>query len=64
MLGVVVVTGAIQLGLHYLPISQTMFGLSPLSVANILFILPVSLIPVSVIEMKKIVQRLFHGATG
>lgn len=60
MLMVVVLTGVIQLSLHFLPLSQIIFGLSPLSASDLLFILPFALVPVSVIEMKKIVQQLLH----
>ena len=59
LLGVAVVTGFLQLSLHYFPLSQEIFGLRPLSLADMLFIMPFAFIPITVIELKKLVQRLF-----
>ncbi len=57
LLGVVLLTGFVQLSLHYLPLSQEIFGLSPLSLSDLLFILPFSLIPITAIELSKLVKR-------
>lgn len=57
LLVVVIVTGLLQLSLHYMPFSQKIFGLDPLSLADIFFIMPFALIPVTAIELKKLVQR-------
>jgi len=57
LLGVVALTGFVQLSLHYLPLSQTVFGLTPLSLSDLLFILPFSLIPISLIELRKLLMR-------
>lgn len=57
LLGVVVLTGAVQLSLHYIPLAQTVFGLSPLSLDDILLILPFSLIPITWFELSKLARR-------
>lgn len=57
MLGVVVFTGSLQFSLHFIPLSQTMFGLRPLSLIDIATILLIACLPMSVIEIKKLVQR-------
>jgi P-type Ca2+ transporter type 2C len=55
LLGVVVVTGLLQISLHYIPLAQTVFGLRPLSFSDFLIILPVAFIPITVIELRKLV---------
>lgn len=57
LLGVVVLTGVVQLSLHYIPLAQAVFGLRPLSLADLLFVLPFSLIPISLIESRKLLLR-------
>ncbi len=57
LLGVALVTGFLQLSLHFISFSQKIFGLSPLNLADIIFILPFALVLITVIEMKKIFQR-------
>lgn len=57
MLGVVIVTGAIQLSLHYIPLAQGLFGLAPLTFADLLYMLPFALIPFTLIELKKLWGR-------
>lgn len=57
LLGVVVLTGFVQLSLHYVPLTQSVFGLSPLSIEDILFILPFSLIPITWFELGKLIRR-------
>ena len=47
-----------------MPFTQKIFELSALTLADILFILPVAQIPVSVIELKKILQKLFAKDIG
>ncbi|MCC7441548.1 MAG: cation-translocating P-type ATPase [Bdellovibrionales bacterium] len=58
LLGVVVLTGTLQLALHYLPPAQAVFGLGPLGIADLGLILGVSLIPVTVIELSKLLGKL------
>lgn len=58
LIGVCVGTGVLQLSLHFIPFSQKIFGLSSLSSSDLLIIIPVALISISVIELKKIIQRV------
>ena len=57
LLGVVFLTAALQVSLHYLPLSQRIFEILPLNLDDLMIILPISLIPITVIEMKKIILR-------
>lgn len=57
LLGVVVLTGCLQLSLHYLPFTQNIFGLMPLVVDDILFAVLLALIPISLIEAKKLIIK-------
>ena len=57
LLGVCVFTGLLQLGLHFIPFSQKIFGLSALSLTDLSMIVPLALIPISVIEIKKLIRR-------
>ncbi len=57
LLGVVFLTGILQLSLHYIPLSQTIFGLQPLSLDDLTFILPFSLITITLVELRKLVAR-------
>jgi Ca2+-transporting ATPase len=60
LLAVVLVTGSLQVGLHFIPFTQRLFGLSPLGLEDLSFVLPFALIPVSLLELKKVGQRLAH----
>lgn len=64
LLGVAFVTFAIQLSLHYLPLSQKIFSLSPLETSDFRFIVPLALIPVSIVELTKLVKRYFRKHVG
>lgn len=59
LLGVVIFTVCLQLSLHYLPLTQKIFQVEPLSLHETLFILPFSLIPVTVIEVHKLMRGLW-----
>lgn len=56
LLGVVVLTGVLQLSLHYVPLAQTVFALQPLSAADLALIFPAALVPITVIEILKLVR--------
>lgn len=64
LLAVVLVTAALQISLHYIPLAQGMFQLRPLSSGDIFYILPAALVPISVIEVKKLVQRALRVKSG
>jgi len=57
LLGVVTVTGLVQLSLHFFPLTQTIFAVSPLSLADLLIIFPIALIPITVVEVRKLLMR-------
>ena len=54
LLGIVALTGAIQLSLHFLPFTQEVFGLAPLAPSELLLMLPVALLTVTVVELAKL----------
>ncbi len=57
LLGVVIITGVMQLSLHFFPLTQKIFNLQPITGEDVLLILPFALIPVSCLEITKIIQR-------
>jgi Ca2+-transporting ATPase len=67
LLGVASVTGLLQVSLHYVPLAQSVFGLRPLSLSDLLLILPVALIPITAVELRKLILELRtkpHGPAG
>lgn len=60
LLGVVIVTGVIQLSLHYIPLTQKVFGLQPLSIEDLIIIFPAALTSITIIETIKLVRALWH----
>jgi Ca2+-transporting ATPase len=58
LLALVVVSVALQLGIQYLPAARSLFGIGPLSLAHWAVTLIVALVPVTAIEMAKLVQRV------
>lgn len=64
LLGVVVFSVLMQLGMHYLPAAQAVFQIGPLSAADCGLTLLVALGPVTVIEMSKLVRRWFTRGTS
>jgi len=57
LLGVVAFSVLMQLGIHHIPAAQTLFEIGPLSAGDCLLTLAVALVPVSVIEIGKLVGR-------
>jgi Ca2+-transporting ATPase len=57
LLGVVVVSVLIQLGIHHIPAAQAVFEIGPLSMADCVLTLMVALGPVTAIEVGKLVSR-------
>ena len=57
LLGVVLVSALIQLGIHHIPAAQAVFELQPLSGADCLLTVLCALIPVTVIEVAKLLRR-------
>ena len=57
LLGVVVFSVLMQLGIHHMPAAQAVFEIGPLSAADCALTLLVALGPVTVIEVEKLVRR-------
>ena len=57
LLGVVLFSVLMQLGLHHIPAAQAVFEIGPLSAADCALTLLVALGPVTVIEVSKLVRR-------
>jgi P-type Ca2+ transporter type 2C len=57
LVGVVVITIALQLALDYFPATQAVFGLAPLDLSELARALFIGLIPVTVIELAKLARR-------
>jgi P-type Ca2+ transporter type 2C len=57
LLGVVVFSALIQLGIHHIPAAQAVFEIGPLSVADCALTVLVALGPVTVVEVEKLVRR-------
>lgn len=55
LLGVVIFTGILQLSLHFIPLTQEIFGLTPLTSRDLGLIFAVSLITITVVELKKLI---------
>jgi len=57
LLGVVVFSTMLQLAIHHIPAAQAVFEIGPLSAADCILTLLVAMVPVTVIEVAKLVQR-------
>jgi P-type Ca2+ transporter type 2C len=57
LLGVVVFSVLMQLGIHHIPAAQRLFEIGPLSVDDCVLTLVVALGPVTVVEVEKLVRR-------
>ena len=57
LLGVVVASGLLQLGIHHVPSAEATFGIAPLSLSDCALTVIVALIPVTAIELSKLVRR-------
>ena len=61
LVGVVVISFLIQLGLHHIPATQALFKLGRLSVEDCALSVIVGLLPVTVLELSKIARRWRSG---
>jgi Ca2+-transporting ATPase len=57
LFGVVMISFIVQTGLHYIPFTQSLLKLQPLYFKDLAFILGMALIPVSIIELRKLTTR-------
>jgi P-type Ca2+ transporter type 2C len=58
----VVVSVLIQLGLHHLPWTQSLFQLAPLSLHDGVLVLALGLVPVTALEVTKLGRRCLGRA--
>lgn len=57
LLGVVVVSFCLQLGIHHIPATQTLFQIGTISLGDCALGVLVGLCPVTVIEVQKLIRR-------
>jgi Ca2+-transporting ATPase len=59
LLGVVVLSGAFQLALHHVPVVAAMFRIAPLTLEQCAISIGLGLVPVTVLEVSKLVRRVW-----
>lgn len=57
VLGVVAVSVLLQLAIHHLPFAQQLFQIGELSLADCVLVFGLGLVPVSVLELSKLLRR-------
>ncbi len=57
LLLVVIVSTAVQLTLHHVPVAERFFGVTPISLADCLLSLGLGLVPVTLVELSKLARR-------
>lgn len=58
VLGVVAVSVLLQLGMHHIPVTQKLFQIGALPLADCALALGLGLVPVSILELSKLLRRL------
>lgn len=61
LVGVVLVSFLIQLAMHHTPLTQRLFQLGSLSAADCALSVGAGLLPVTLLELSKLVRRAFRG---
>jgi Ca2+-transporting ATPase len=64
LLGVVLVSVLLQLGIHHIPGTEVLFQIGTISFGDCALSLFVGLIPVTVVEVTKLVRRFLRGRAG
>ena len=64
LLGVVLVSALVQLGLHHIPFAQTLLGTGPLSASDCALSVALGLIPLTVLECSKLIRRVTGRSTS
>ncbi len=64
LLGVVFLSGLLQIGLHHIPFAQALLDTLPLSASDCALSIALGLIPVSILECAKLVRRFTGRSTG
>lgn len=59
LLGIVGISVLIQLGIHHIPYTETLFEITPISLKECGISLLLGMIPVTVLEISKLIQRFF-----
>lgn len=62
VLGVVVVSVLVQLGIHHIPATQELFQLGALPLGDCALSFALGLIPVTVLEVTKLLRRIWSAA--
>jgi Ca2+-transporting ATPase len=62
LVGVVLVSALVQLGLHHIPFAQTLLGTGPLFAADCALSVALGLIPMSILECSKLIRRIGQPA--
>jgi P-type Ca2+ transporter type 2C len=61
LVAVAAITMLVQLAIHHLPFTQKLFGIGPISLADCTLSLGLGFIPVTVLELSKLVRRGWSG---
>jgi len=61
LLGIVGISFLVQIGIHHIPATQALFQLGDLSLWDCGLAVAIGLIPVTIIELQKLVRRAFKG---
>jgi Ca2+-transporting ATPase len=64
LLGVVLVSALVQIGIHHIPGTERLFQIGTISMEDCALSVLIGLIPVSVVECTKLVRRAAHRATS
>jgi Ca2+-transporting ATPase len=64
LLGVVLVSALVQLGLHHIPFAQTLLGTGPLSASDCALSVALGLIPLTILECSKLIRRITGRSTS
>ena len=64
LLGVVLFSVVLQLGLHHIPAAQAVFAIGPLTTADCALTVLVALVPVTIIEVSKLAARAMPVGEG
>lgn len=64
LLGVVVGSGVMQIAIHHIPATERLFGIGKISLGDCLLSIGLGLIPVTLLELSKLVHRWTRPAGG
>jgi Ca2+-transporting ATPase len=64
LLAIILVSVSLQIGIHHIPGTKALFRIGALSADDIALCLVIGLVPVSVVELMKLVRRFEREASG